>query len=84
MAARVTEINNEFVPIPGHESAMPICVGGVVPVLPAPGQDLQLRDRVTTAGNDYPGLLRKAEDQEYALGDIIKIEQGVIYAWIHY
>lgn len=85
MAPRVRENEHaELVPIPGHESAMPICVGGVVPVLLVPGVTPHLRDRLTTAGPAYPGMLRIAEEGEYSLGDIIKIERGVIYAWIHY
>lgn len=72
-------------PLPGHESARPIVIGGVVPVLISSDElpDIRLGDRMTTSGEG--GMLRVAHENEYALGDVVKISQdGIVWAWIHY
>lgn len=71
-------------PLPGHESARPIVIGGVVPVLMCKedAPDVWLGDRVTSCGEN--GMLKIARENEYALGDVVKIQDGVVWAWIHY
>lgn len=69
-------------PLPGHESAMPIVIGGITPVLMVEAP--HLRDRITSAGLASAGKCRVARDEEYSLGDIVSIRDGVYYAWIHY
>lgn len=74
--------HGERIPQEGHESVMPLAIGGVCPVnLVTP---LSLGDRITTAGPDHPGMFDKATDDEYAVGDIITIDRDVYYAWVHY
>lgn len=76
--------DDAMTPIVGHESARAIVVGGVAPVQVVVPQSVKLRDRLTTAGPAFPGKLRVASPDEYALGDVIRIENDVVYAWIHY
>lgn len=75
------EPQEEIFPIPGHEHARPICMSGIVPVQVV--GSVQLRDRLTTAGRAAPGKLRVARDDEFALGDVTDIREGVVYAHIH-
>lgn len=83
LTARVND-DDDFSPITGHESARPMVVGGIVPVRMVNPRGVHLRDRVTTAGPAHPGLLRVADDHEYALGDVVRIEDNTIFVWIHY
>ncbi len=82
MKARVRNDDN-LTPIEGHESAMPVVVGGAVPVQIVPGSTIKLGDLLTTAGPKYPGKLRPAQDNEYAIADVVNITpEGLVWAWV--
>ena len=82
MQPRVRDIES-LEPLEGHESAMPVAIGGAVPVQLAPGETVALGDLLTTAGPDAPGKLRKAADHEHVLADVVNIQpDGTVWAWL--